>query len=69
MATRGFAPDAFSTEKEMSWIARAVANGQRSWGSIRFYDSGGNLMDPEDPPNWPVQFPRTDPENGLGGLD
>ena len=68
MATRGFEPDAIATEQEMSYIARAVANGQRSWDSVNFYDSEGDQLERPTEPNWPVDFPRTDPEEGLGGL-
>lgn len=61
-------PDAIATEQEMSFIARAVANGQRSWDSVNFYDSEGDQLERPTEPNWPVDFPRTDPEEGLGGL-
>ncbi|MFI7440573.1 DNRLRE domain-containing protein [Nonomuraea indica] len=52
MATRGLgrtgiAPHA--TEEEMGWIARAVANGRRSWSSVRFYDASGNVVNVPEP--------------------
>lgn len=41
-----------ATELEMSWIARAVANGQRSWNSVHFYDAGkgGEIVEVPRPP-------------------
>jgi hypothetical protein len=41
-----------ATELEMSWVARAVANGQRSWDSVHFYSGGpgGKIVDIPRPP-------------------
>ncbi|MEU6865675.1 ricin-type beta-trefoil lectin domain protein [Streptomyces sp. NPDC046876] len=36
-AKAGLQPGAYATDMEMGWIARAVANGERSWSSINFY--------------------------------
>ncbi len=36
-AKAGLEPGAYATDTEMGWIARAVANGERSWSSISFY--------------------------------
>jgi hypothetical protein len=70
MALRGFADPngALATEREMSFIARAVANGQRSWQSVQFYDDAGRLLPTGPEWDWFNDFPRTDPVNGLGGL-
>ncbi|MFJ9470423.1 putative T7SS-secreted protein [Streptomyces caniferus] len=44
---KGIAPHA--TEEEMGWIARAVKHGHRDWGTIKFYDSGGNVIAVPEP--------------------
>ncbi|MEU8782073.1 putative T7SS-secreted protein [Streptomyces sp. NPDC048637] len=44
---KGIAPHA--TEEEMGWIARAVKHGHRDWGTIKFYDSGGNIVAVPEP--------------------
>ncbi|MFF1422528.1 ricin-type beta-trefoil lectin domain protein [Streptomyces sp. NPDC058280] len=36
-AKAGLQPGAYATDMEMGWIARSVANGERSWSSITFY--------------------------------
>ncbi|WP_246563988.1 polymorphic toxin-type HINT domain-containing protein [Streptomyces roseirectus] len=36
-ARDGLQPGAYATDMEMGWIARAVANGERSWSSVHFY--------------------------------
>ncbi|MFI1386383.1 polymorphic toxin-type HINT domain-containing protein [Embleya sp. NPDC020886] len=36
-AKAGLQPGAYATDMEMGWIARAVANGERSWSSVNFY--------------------------------
>ena len=44
-----------ATKLEMSWIARAAANGRRSWDSVHFYDAGGGRIAavPRPPePDW-----------------
>ncbi|GAA1857239.1 polymorphic toxin-type HINT domain-containing protein [Actinomadura bangladeshensis] len=49
-----------ATDLEMSWVARAVANGERSWDSITWYKSNGDGFDafslPE--PDWGLSFTR-----------
>ncbi|GII06083.1 hypothetical protein Pta02_80910 [Planobispora takensis] len=58
MAKRGLSREMLphATEEEMGWIARAVANGRRSWDSIHFYgDNGDKVTVPE--PDW-ASFPR-----------
>ncbi|MFF3752301.1 ricin-type beta-trefoil lectin domain protein [Streptomyces sp. NPDC002018] len=44
-AKAGLQPGAYATDMEMGWIARSVANGERSWSSINFYrpDAKGAL--------------------------
>ncbi|WP_205864247.1 hypothetical protein, partial [Planosporangium mesophilum] len=54
MALRGLKrdpdfPNPYATEEEMGWIARAVANGQREWSSMKFFDPDGNLMTVPEP--------------------
>jgi hypothetical protein len=44
---KGVAP--FATEEEMGWIARAVANGRRTWSSVKFYDDAGDLLSVPEP--------------------
>ncbi|MEU8993136.1 polymorphic toxin-type HINT domain-containing protein [Streptomyces sp. NPDC048558] len=36
-AKAGLQPGAYATDMEMGWVARAVANGERSWSSVKFY--------------------------------
>ncbi|MFE0629002.1 RHS repeat-associated core domain-containing protein [Streptomyces sp. NPDC058864] len=66
---KGLAEDG-ATNLEMSWIARAVANGQRSWDSVHFYKMNGNgdIVEISRPPepDWsrfgdlaPVRSPMT----------
>lgn len=53
MAKRGLRPalyEASATDEEMSWIARSVVNGQRSWSSVKFYQGRKEL--PMPMPDW-----------------
>jgi hypothetical protein len=52
MAERGLQAGPEATEEEMGYIARSVSSGQRSWGSIKFYDGAGNLLDQPSEPDW-----------------
>ncbi|HUR05296.1 MAG TPA: polymorphic toxin-type HINT domain-containing protein [Nonomuraea sp.] len=51
MAKRGLSKEIppHATEEEMGWIARAVANDRRTWGSIHFYDDEGNEVSISEP--------------------
>ncbi|MDN3024438.1 polymorphic toxin-type HINT domain-containing protein [Streptomyces sp. S.PB5] len=53
-----------ATELEMSWIARAVANGQRSWNTVHFYEVGPGGKSAPAPrpaePDWST-FGKLDP--------
>ncbi|MFC1434545.1 LamG-like jellyroll fold domain-containing protein [Streptacidiphilus sp. N1-3] len=53
-----------ATDLEMSWIARAVSNGQRSWDSVNFYNMGakGDIVPVPRPdePDW-SSFGKLDP--------
>ncbi|MFF3563235.1 polymorphic toxin-type HINT domain-containing protein, partial [Streptomyces sp. NPDC002574] len=55
-AKAGLEPGAKSTEIEMGWIARAVANGERSWDSIQWYKTdprtGLKASFSVDEPDW-----------------
>ncbi len=58
-----------ATNLEMSWIARAVANGQRSWDSVHFYNATGKdgaiTEFPRIPePDWST-FGKLDPVKSL----
>jgi hypothetical protein len=62
-AKAGLQPGAYATDTEMGWIARAVANGERSWSSVTFYrrDAKGKLRSvPVPEPDW-SQFGRLRP--------
>jgi hypothetical protein len=51
--------EAYATEEEMAWIARAVYRREREWGSITFYDGDRRVV--IDEPDWWNIFP-TDPK-------
>ncbi|MEU6809767.1 RHS repeat-associated core domain-containing protein [Streptomyces sp. NPDC046831] len=54
-AKAGLQPGAHATDMEMGWIARAVANGERSWSSVKFYRPGkGGALESFDvaEPDW-----------------
>ncbi|MFE7974266.1 polymorphic toxin-type HINT domain-containing protein [Streptomyces shenzhenensis] len=62
-AARNGLKGGLATELEMSWIARAVANGQRSWDSVHFYRAaGGKIVEGPRPPepDWST-FGKLDP--------
>lgn len=62
-ARAGLQSGAYATDMEMGWIARAVAHGERSWSSIKFYrpNAKGALESVSVPePNW-VSFGRLRP--------
>lgn len=63
-AARNGLKGGLATELEMSWIARAVANGQRSWDSVHFYraNSDGEIvpLSRSAEPDWST-FGKLDP--------
>jgi hypothetical protein len=62
-AARNGLSGGLAAELEMSWIARAVANGQRSWDSVHFYTAaGGKIVGRPRPPepDWST-FGKLDP--------
>lgn len=64
-AVRNGLKGGLATELEMAWIARAVANGQRSWDSVHFYGAAGKdgaiIERPRPPePDWST-FGNLDP--------
>lgn len=66
---RGGAAGAAATDYEMSMIARALANGQRPWDSIKFYSPSGpdgsmRLDPPTDMPDLSVLKGELPPVKG-----
>ncbi|MER5884941.1 polymorphic toxin-type HINT domain-containing protein [Streptomyces sp. NPDC001941] len=59
-AQRGLDNSGTATELEMSWIARSVANGERDWGSVHFYEPHGDGFRGVDidEPDWGSDFTR-----------
>ncbi len=51
-ALRGMSGSERATEWEMSWLAKAVIEGERPWSSIVFYDAAGDELPMEDEPDW-----------------
>ncbi|MFJ8820731.1 polymorphic toxin-type HINT domain-containing protein [Streptomyces sp. NPDC102467] len=58
--------DGFATDYEMSLIARAVANGQRPWESVKFYSPSGGAMRLDPPTKMPdlSELGKLDPVRG-----
>jgi hypothetical protein len=53
--------DAQATEREMSWLARALFRKEREWGSVFFYDTNGRVIIDKEPDWWnlvPASYPR-----------